>query len=306
MTTMNALRIRKLGSNLLGTVALTAGIALAGTATAADVKPYQGIPADQAESISSPDHIMSVVRSGAPTEIWQALEHGEVVECLQCIGVVSPLLYSSNAKNREIAAWWLRRRIFGVFGPGEVYSQTVDTLASDSSATRRADAASALGEFLVLNGVAPVAHALTSDTDPGVRAAAASALGRLNDDGAGALAKAFSDSDATVRVAAFQAAGKVNSFTDVSSAVAVTGDSNALVRRVGIELLDAMGATDAAEAVLKLAQTDPDSEVRLVSCHALGAIGDPSMVSELQAISTNDTNQQVQDQAAIAVLRLTR
>jgi HEAT repeat protein len=303
---MNALRIRKLGSNLLGTVALTAGIALAGTATAADVKPYQGIPADQAESISSPDHIMSVVNSGAPTEIWQALEHGEVVECLQCIGVVSPLLYSSNAKNREIAAWWLRRRIFGVFGPGEVYSQTVDTLASDSSATRRADAASALGEFLVLNGVAPVAHALTSDTDPGVRAAAASALGRLNDDGAGALAKAFSDSDATVRVAAFQAAGKVNSFTDVSSAVAVTGDSNALVRRVGIELLDAMGATDAAEAVLKLAQTDPDSEVRLVSCHALGAIGDPSMVSELQAISTNDTNQQVQDQAAIAVLRLTR
>jgi hypothetical protein len=305
MTTMNALRIRKLGSNLLGTVALTAGIALAGTATA-DVKPYQGIPADQAESISTPDHIMSVVKSGAPTEIWQALEHGEVVECLQCIGVVSPLLYSSNAKNREIAAWWLRRRIFGVFGPGEVYSQTVDTLASDSSATRRADAASALGEFLVLNGVAPVAHALTTDSDAGVRAAAASALGRLNDDGEGALAKAFSDSDATVRLAAFVAAGKVNSFTDVSSAVAVTGDSNALVRRVGIELLDTMGATDAADAVLKLAQTDPDSEVRLVSCHALGAIGDPSMVSELQAISTNDTNQQVQDQAAIAVLRLTR
>lgn len=303
---MNALSIRKLGSNLLGTVALTAGIALAGTATAADVKPYQGVPVDQAESISTPDHIMSVVRSGAPTEIWQALEHGEVVECLQCIGVVSPLLYSTNAKNREIAAWWLRRRIFGVFGPGEVYSQTIDTLASDSSATRRADAASALGEFLVLNGVTPVAHALVTDTDPGVRAAAASALGRLNDDGDGALAKAFSDSDATVRVAAFQAAGKINSFTDVAQAVAVTGDSNALVRRVGIELLDTMGATDAADAVLKLAQTDPDSEVRLVSCHALGAIGDPSMASALEEISSNDTNLQVQDQARIAALRLTR
>ena len=52
--------------------------------------------------------------------IWQALEHGEKVECLDCIPAVEKLLYDGNAKNREIAAWWLRRRIFGVFGPGEV------------------------------------------------------------------------------------------------------------------------------------------------------------------------------------------
>jgi len=305
MTTMNAQGIRKLGSNLLGAVAVTAGALLAGTAQG-DVKPYQGVPADQAEAITSPEHIISVVQSGAPTAIWQALEHGEVVECLQCIGYVAPLLYDVNAKNREIAAWWLRRRIFGVFGKGEVYSQTVNTLASDPSPMRRAYAASALGEFLVLTGVAPVAHALVNDKDAGVRAAAASALGRLNDDGGGALAKAFSDSDSTVRTAAFVAAGKINSFTDVAAAVAVTGDSNTIVRRVGVELLDQMGATDAAEAVLKLAQTDSDSEVRLVACNALGAIGDASMVGALNAISQNDVNLQVQDQARIASLRLSR
>jgi len=302
---MNAQGIRKLGSNLLGAVAVTAGALLAGTAQG-DVKPYQGVPADQAEAITSPEHIISVVQSGAPTAIWQALEHGEVVECLQCIGYVAPLLYDVNAKNREIAAWWLRRRIFGVFGKGEVYSQTVNTLASDPSPMRRAYAASALGEFLVLTGVAPVAHALVNDKDAGVRAAAASALGRLNDDGGGALAKAFSDSDSTVRTAAFVAAGKINSFTDVAAAVAVTGDSNTIVRRVGVELLDQMGATDAAEAVLKLAQTDSDSEVRLVACNALGAIGDASMVGALNAISQNDVNLQVQDQARIASLRLSR
>ncbi len=302
---MNAQGIRKLGSHLLGALALTAGVALAGTAQG-DVKPYQGIPADQAESITSPEHLISVVQSGAPTAIWQALEHAETVECLQCIGYVAPLLYDGNARNREIAAWWLRRRSFGVFGPGEVYQQTLDTLGSDPSATRRADAASALGEFLVLTGVNPLAKALTTDSDAGVRAAAAAALGRINDDGNGALSKAFTDSDPTVRVAAFVAAGRINSFTDVASASVVTGDADALVRRAGVELLDEMGATDAADAVLKLAQTDPDSEVRLVSCHALGSIGDSSMAPALLAISHNDTNLQVQDQARIANLRLTR
>ena len=121
--------------------------------------------------------------SGAPTAIWQTLEHGESVECLDCIGAVAPLLYDANAKNREISAWWLRRRMLGVFGPGEVYEQTVNTLASDPSPAKRGYAASALGEFLVGSGITPLATALQSDSDPGVRAAAASALGRLNDDG---------------------------------------------------------------------------------------------------------------------------
>ncbi len=297
--------LRYVRSGLLGALALGAGVALAATAQA-DVKPYGGVPADQAEAITTPDHLMSVVKSGAPTAIWQALEHAEVVECLECIPVVAPLLYDENARNREIAAWWLRRRILGVFGPGEVYSTTVSTLQTSSNATNRAYAASALGEFLVTTGIAPLAKALTTDSDAGVRAAAASALGRINDDGNGALAKAFQDPDATVRAAAFVAAGRINSFTDVTSAVAVTGDSDPIVRRVGIELLDSMGATDAAPALLKVAQTDPVDEVRLVACHALGSVGEMSMVSALNDIAQNDSNTQVQDQARIAAVRLSR
>jgi len=286
-------------------VVLVAG-GLFGGAAQADVPPYLGIPVDQAETITSPDRLYEVIQTGAPTAIWQALEHAEVLECVWCVGTVAPLLYDASAKNREIAAWWLRRRIFGVFGPGEVYEQTVTTLATDPSAVRRADAASALGEFLVLAGMAPVATALTSDSDPSVRAAAASALGRLNSDGGGALEKAFSDPDASVRAAAFVAAGRVNAFTDVASAAAVTGDPDPVVRRVGVELLDTMVATDAAGAVLTLAQSDPDSEVRLVSCHALGSIGDTSMVPTLLAISQSDASTQVQDQARIALVRLQR
>src|SRR6202011_4746589 len=68
---------------------------------------YGDVPADQAEFLSSPDVMQSAVASGAPTAVWEALEHGERVECLDCIPSVGRLLYDSNAKNREIAAWWL-------------------------------------------------------------------------------------------------------------------------------------------------------------------------------------------------------
>ena len=40
--------------------------------------------------------------------MWETLEHGEKVECLDCIPLVAPLLYDSNAKTREIAAWSAR------------------------------------------------------------------------------------------------------------------------------------------------------------------------------------------------------
>src|SRR5215470_17818648 len=114
---------------------------------------YGNIPADQIEFLSTPDRIKSVAASGAPTAIWETLEHGERVECLDCISAVEPLLYDSNAKTREIAAWWLRRRVFGVFGPGETYERTVGTLKSDPDPRKRAYAAYALGEFLAAPGV---------------------------------------------------------------------------------------------------------------------------------------------------------
>jgi len=137
---MISLRTRKLGSNVLTSLVLTAAALFAASAQA-DVKPYQGIPADQAETITSSEHLISTIKTGPPTAIWQVLEHAETVECLECIGYVAPLLYDGNARNREIAAWWLRRRSFGVFGPGEVYQQTLNVLSTDASPTRRANAA---------------------------------------------------------------------------------------------------------------------------------------------------------------------
>jgi HEAT repeat protein len=265
---------------------------------------YGDVPADQAEFLSSPDAIKSAAASGAPTLVWEALEHGERVECLDCIPIVAPLLYDSNAKNREIAAWWLRRRIFGVFGPGEVYEQTVNTLHGDADPVRRSYAAYALGEFFLLPGIDACATALATDADPRVRVAAASALGRLNDDGAGALGHALSDGDPGVRLAALGAAVRINSFSGLASVAGLTTDASVEVRRRAVEALDALVAKDAIAPVAAAAQNDSDARVRAAACHALGTFGDPSALQVLTALAKSDPDTFVRDQAEIALQRI--
>ncbi|HMJ56148.1 MAG TPA: HEAT repeat domain-containing protein [Polyangiaceae bacterium] len=268
---------------------------------------YKGIRDDQIEQLTTPDRIKSVVtRSGAPSAIWQALEHGEKVECLDCIPAVEKLLYDGNAKNREIAAWWLRRRIFGVFGKGEVYSRAVETLQSHSDATTRARAAEALGEFLDSAGVPHVAQSLVSDREPVVRAAAARALDRLNSPGPGGeLAKALGDSDESVRLSALGAATHVHGFTDIASVARLAYDASAVVRRHAAGALGQMKARDSVTALIGLtsADSESDAKTRASAAHALGLIGDASARDALMA-AMSDPDSFVRDAARIALRRL--
>lgn len=265
---------------------------------------YGNIAIDQAESLSTGDQILKAAAAGTPSVVWETLERGERVECLNCISAVEPLLFDLNPTNREIAAWWLRRRIFGVFGPGEAYERTIQTLKNDSNPTKRAYAASALGEFLAAPGIDACAEAIQNDSDAGVRAAAASALGRLNSDGNGALTKALSDGDGKVKLAALKSASIINTSVDVASVARLVDDGNAVVRRRALEVLDTYRAKDSVSAVLRLAKTDADAEVRLAACHALGSFGDASARAALEGIAQNDANGLVRDQARIAARRL--
>jgi HEAT repeat protein len=272
---------------------------------------YGNIPQNQVEFLSTPDAIKSAAASAAPTAVWEVLEHGEKVECLDCIAPVSLLIYDANARTREIAAWWLRRRAFGVFGPGEVYQQTLQTLASDPDPVRRSYAAYALGEFFAAPGVTACVTAL-SDSDARVRAAAASALGRLNNDGAGALAQAFTDADPSVKLAALASAVIINGFSGVASLAGVLSDASADVRRNAVQVLDARGASSAIAPILASAQTDADAGVRAAACHAVGSIAarspgmvdTTSLIAALLAISQNDSDGFVRDMAQIAIRRL--
>jgi HEAT repeat protein len=317
---MHASKTLKLAAGCLALAAATLSVQDARSASPAaprEVTPtgsgfagvYGSFPADQVEFLSSADTIKSAALSGAPTLVWEALEHGEKVECLDCIATVAPLLYDANAKTREIAAWWLRRRVFGVFGPGEVYSQTLSTLQTSTNPVYRADAAYALGEFFLVQGIAPVATALMTDSDAGVRVAAASALGRLNDDGAGALAGALGDSSPAVALAALASISRINSFSGASSIAALTGHSSVDVRRRAVEVLDALAATDSVDVVAAAAKNDTDAGVRAAACHALGTFGsatsnDASAMAVLQKLAAGDPDTFVRDQAQIALQRL--
>ena len=262
----------------LGTLLLASGAGAEPNTTKGRAAVYQELDANSLEGVSTPAQIMKLGAANiAPTRIWKVLEHGEKLECLACIPVVSKLLYNSNSKTREISALWLRRLIFGVFGPGQVYQQTVETLA-DSSAREsdRVYAANALGEFLSTSGVAPLSKAITGDESSAVRLAAVSGLERLNSAGQdGELSVALTDSDEGVRLAALHASTRINAFLDVESVVALVSDSSSLVRRRAAESLGVMKSEDSLAGLIALSSAEQESDpaVRGAAVWALGQIG---------------------------------
>lgn len=263
---------------------------------------YGDISPDQIEFLSTGDRIKSVVAAGSMMAIWETLEHGERVECLDCIPAVEPLLYDANPRTREIAAWWLRRRLFGVFGKGEIYERTLQTLTSDADPKRRTNAAYALGEFLAAPGIDACIIAIERDGDPNVRAAAATSLGRLNDDGRGALSRALGDADPRVKLAGLASVARLNTFGDVKGVARLVADPDAGVRRKAAELLGALRSRDGVDGLLSLTR-DSDARVRNAAAHALGQIRDGRASEALTALS-NDPDGLVRDQAKMALRRL--
>ena len=264
---------------------------------------YQHLPGESLEALSTPDEIRGLLAPNiAPTRIWRVLEHGEKVECLNCIPYVSQLLYNSNPKTREISAWWLRRRILGVFGPGQIYSQVVAQATDQSQPVQtRAYAVNALGEFLASAGVAPVSSALVNDSAVSVRVAAAQALQRLNNQGPnGELATAMGDADETVRLAALRSAAHIHVFTGVDAIAALTGDPSAAVRRHAAQTLGTMRVADAVVPLIALTTSqETDPTVRAAAVWALGKIGDAAARDAIVA-AKRDTDSFVQDAANIA------
>jgi HEAT repeat protein len=252
------------------------------------------------EVLPTSDDIMQIAVRGAPIAVWETLEHGESLECLDCISYVKPLLYDKDARVREIAAWWLRKRVFGY---ATVALEVRKTVIEDADPARRAAAANALGEFLD-PGATPLLVKAAADSSPLVRVAALGAIRRLNDaDGAPAVSKALSDGDLSVRRAAVDTAVKLGGFADVAGIANLLGDADPIVRSHAADALGVFKAKGSIAGLSAIAATDPDEEVRIDAVNALGEIGDPAARPALEKAAA-DSSSRVRDAARIATLKL--
>lgn len=252
------------------------------------------------EFLSTAEAIKDVAVRGSPIAIWETLEHGERVECLDCISYVEPLLYDKDARVREIAAWWLRRRVFGY---AEVALRVRDTLGKDADPFRRSAAANALGEFLDA-GATPLLVKAIGDSDARVRIAVLGALERLNDPtGATAVATALSDGDVGVRKMAVETAMHLGGFTDVAKVATLLSDPDATIRAKVADAIGVFKAKGSTAALGALAKTDSDEQVRIAAVNALGNLGDPAGKTFVDA-AANDPSSLVRDAAHVASLKM--
>jgi HEAT repeat protein len=245
------------------------------------------------------EYMVNAIKNASPSRLFATLEYGERVECLECIPLLADKLLSSNqAETREIAAWWLRRRAFGV-GPILEKMQTV--AKGDTDPERRARAAAALGEFLDPHSAETLQLVATQDAEASVRVAGVRALGRLNTiKGNTALSTAMRDADATVRLAALEQVSRVSFFRDGAGVLEAIADDDATVRRSAAQVAGELRLSAAVEPLLGVLVTDDSVQVRQAAAIALGRIGGGEAEAALSDADSVERDAAVQQAIAIA------
>lgn len=271
----------------LATIAWTAAVlALAAPASAQDNDSATGFDRSRGElspgtQAPTQDALMAAIESSSPERLFTLLEYGERVECHSCVPLLQrQLLENGDARVREIAAWWLRRRPFGF---AAVFREIRTVLATDADPVRRARAAEAIGEFMDPNGVRYLGDAL-SDSDVRVREAAVRGLGRINSPaGITHIVAAFSDADAGVRDAAVAQVLYVNFFREHEALMGLLADDSAQVRRRAALALGTFRVGEASPALVAMLSGDSDAMVRQAAAWALGRIGGTDARAALSA-----------------------
>lgn len=277
--------------------------AVGGTAAAQDPHVvYDRVRGETSIGTDAPTRaeMMDVIRNGPPTRIMETLEYGERVECHACVPVLEGYLLShADAQVREFAAWWLRRRTFGI---GAIIARMRTVLAGDADPVRRARAAMALGEFLDARQLEPLSAAAAGDADGAVRAAAVTALGRLNHPaGNEVIAAAMSDEAADVRRAAIGNVLRVNFFRDHAAVVGLLADPDDNVRKRAALVTGELGVSDAVPALVGMLRTDADRDARQAAAWALGRIGGSEARAALTEAAAGEEDSLVRDAIDVAM-----
>jgi HEAT repeat protein len=247
-------------------------LSLAAPAAAQDDTDFDRARGEVSVGASAPsvEGMIQAIDTASPESLATILEYGERVECHACVPLLErALVESDDAQVREMAAWWLRRRPFGI---APVFREVRGVLANDASPVRRARAAEALGTFMFREGIPYLMNA-AADPDPRVRAAVVRSLGLINSPASHAgIAQAFEDSDRDVRETAVAQVLYVNGFRDYEPLMGLLADEDMQVRR---RAALALGTFEVAEAVPALVAmlSDENLRVRQAAAWSLGRIG---------------------------------
>lgn len=247
-------------------------------------------PNTEAPSLAA---MVEAIQHGSPERLKATLEYGERVLCEQCVPLLeTKLLGSDSPRVREMAAWWLRRQPFAA---PHLLTKLRKVVLKDGSATRRARAAEALGEFMDWHALAELSQAALEDAEPNVRSAAVRGLARLNSDGAGAvIPDALKDGDASVRRTALSVLITVGSFRDYTALLPLLGDKDADVRTRAATLAGEYRVQDADAPLAAMLLGDSSPAARKAAAWALGRIGGSAGQNALL-----DAKEQEQDQGVL-------
>lgn len=210
----------------------------------------------------------------------------------KAVQTVTDLLHDRDALVRRTAA-----EALGKIGRPSAERPLVNALW-DSDARVREAAGRSLGQLPTLGGEA--ASALISrlkDSDPSVQQAAAQSLGLVEDTTllTPLLANLLDDTQAAVRRSAAHALWLVDtSDTAVRQSLGKAAqDSDASVRQWAVAALGESGAAGMASVLLDRLRHDPAEGVQVEAAYRLRFLGDSSVLRELAASQTRDSNMDV-------------
>lgn len=271
-------------TNLLTTLALAAAMALPLTASAGKGASYASIK--------------NAINSGNPDSIVAEIERAEKLPCGSCIDLVTPLIDESDRQIRDVAAWWLAKRVIR----DQVRDQMFTRLQGGDSVSAR-NAAEVLGRFAHPDALMALEMAMHDGTLSGeARGAAARAIGDIGHYAGKDMLEAGLISDsADVREASARALRDIRGNVEASLVVDLLADSEDAVARQAALTAGALREATALDALAALVTDQSrDDLVRRDAAWALGKIGDGSAREVLRSVSEEDPSMLVRGAARSA------
>lgn len=243
--------------------------------------------------------ISNAIRSNNRDTVIAEIERAEKLPCGPCIDLVMPLIDHEDAAVRDVAAWWLSKRVIRDKVRDDMFTRLVGT---NSVAAR--NAAEVLGRFMHPDALMPLELAIHDDRlSEDARAAAATAVSTIGDfRGKEVLEAALTSESAVVRESAARGLRGIRGNVEAAVVVELLDDE---VEGVVREAVLTVGALRELTAVDSLSKTVRDATlspaVRRDAAWALGKIGDGRARDVLQTVESSDESMLVRGAARAAL-----